>query len=80
MEKVKNGAFIGFLGLAILLSGCVELKQLSLYDGVVSAPKMEKPESISKVLEKVVYYDDHSDMWGVEDESWKRSECRSEVV
>jgi hypothetical protein len=80
MEKVKNRVFIGFLGLAILLCGCVEFKQLKLYDGMESAPKLGKPESISKVLEKVVYYDDHSDVWGVENEICKEAEYISDVV
>jgi hypothetical protein len=80
MENFKKIAFIGFFGFALLLSGCVEFKEITLYDGVKPPPEMEKPEMISKVVEPLVYDDNPSDMWGIEDEVCKRAEYTSDVV
>ena len=80
MENFKKIAFIGFFGLAIAISGCVEFKQITLYDGVKPAPVMEKPESIDKIVESLIYDDDPSDMWGIEDEICKRAEYTNDVV
>jgi len=80
MENVQKIGFIAFCSLALLLSGCVEFKELALYDGVEPAPNFEKPESINKVVEPLIYDDNPSDMWGIEDEICKRAEYTSDVV
>lgn len=73
MRNISLRVIFSFWASAFLLSGCVEFKQLTLYDGVESAPKMEKPETIDKVVESEIYNDDASDMWGIEDELCKEA-------
>jgi len=73
MGKFIKVVSFSLFGLALVLSGCVEFKEISLYDGVEPAPVIDKPESIQKVVEPVIYNDDPSYVWGVEDETCKRA-------
>lgn len=80
MEKCTKIVLAVFLTLIIGLSSCVELKEIALYDGVEPAPATEKPESINKVVEPVIFKDDPSDVWGIEDEICKEAEYTSDIV
>ena len=50
---------------------CIQFKQASLYDGVEAPEKIEKPKSISLLVEPKIYDDDISDVWGLE-----KNECQ----
>lgn len=58
----------------LLISSCVEFKQLSLYDGMEPAPVQTKPETINKVVEPVIYTNNTNDMWGLEETVCKKAE------
>jgi len=59
---------IALLGFA----GCVEFKQISLYEGYEPLPPEKKPESINSLVEPVIYDDGAQDMWGLE-----RTDCKN---
>jgi hypothetical protein len=63
-----------------MFSGCVEFKQMKLYDGIQQDPPPVKPEKISSIVEPVIFYDDMTDVWGVEDEICKRASVSTDVV
>jgi hypothetical protein len=64
----------------LLLSSCVEFKQLSLYEGVEPAPVLETPESINQIVEPEIYSDNPSDMWGIEETICKNAELTYDDV
>lgn len=80
MEKFTKITSICLFSMAILLSGCVEFKELALYDGVEPAPTYEKPETITKVVEPRVYDDNPTNVWGIEDEICKQAQYTTDVV
>jgi hypothetical protein len=78
MEKLISKIAIVFLIAA--LSSCVEFKTISLYDGIEPEPKLPKPETIDRVVEPVIFYDDDSDMWGLEETVCKDASLTNETV
>ncbi len=46
-------------------SGCVQFKPAALYEGVAYDPPAPPPTSIGKVVEPVIFSDDHQDVWGL---------------
>jgi hypothetical protein len=54
---------------ASFLNGCVELRQLSLYDTEAPAAKFTAPANISSAVEPVIFDGDASNMWGLEKDS-----------
>jgi len=56
-----------FTSLAFGLTNCVEFKTIALYDGIEPEPNLPKPQTINQVVEPVIFYDDDSDMWGLEE-------------
>ncbi len=67
MRKEEHiSRFAVLLFISAFLSGCVQFKEATLYDGVEPLPKIEKPASINAVVEPVIYADNASDMWGLE--------------
>ncbi len=51
---------------AILMTGCIELKKATLYDGVVPEEKVVLPNDISVIVEPRIYDEDATDVWGLE--------------
>jgi len=60
--------------------GCVEFKTIALYDGIEPEPKLPKPETIDRVVEPVIFDDDDSDMWGLEETVCKDGSLTYEQV
>lgn len=59
--------FIGGVILAaMLMTGCVELKKATLYDGVAPVEKVVLPKDISVIVEPRIYDEDATDVWGLE--------------
>lgn len=78
MKRLLN---IGLFSVtAFILSGCVEFKELSLYDGYEAAPVAKKPESINALVEPIIYDDGDQDMWGLEETECKDAELTYDVV
>lgn len=67
--------------LAILITGgCVQFKKLNFYDGMEQPIPPVKPMKISYLMEPVIFYDDLTDVWGVEDEACKQASISKDVV
>lgn len=66
--------------IAVGMSSCVEFKQLSLYDGEEVEPPAPKPEKISALVEPIIFMDDASDMWGLEEDACQKAELTKETV
>lgn len=78
MEKfISKIAILFFIAAS---SSCVEFKTISLYDGIEPEPKLPKPETIDRVVEPVIFYDDDSDMWGLEETVCKDASLTKETV
>jgi len=63
-----------------LFSGCVEFKELSLYDGVEPKPTITKPETIKSQVEPIIFKDKTVDMWGLEETVCKDARLTTEYV
>lgn len=64
MNMYKN--WVCFLLVAVLMTGCIELKKATLYDGVVPEEKVVLPNDISVIVEPRIYDEDATDVWGLE--------------
>ncbi len=69
-----------FIFLIFGLTNCVEFKTISLYDGIEKEPKPPKPETINRVVEPVIFYDDDTDMWGLEETVCKDASLTNKTV
>jgi hypothetical protein len=70
-----------FILLAVVVfSGCIQLKTRTLYDGVRMEPKPPKPTSISALVEPIIFQDDASDVWGMEDTGCTNGKISTDVV
>ncbi len=63
-----------------LLSGCVQFKPMSLYDGLEAYVAPPKPVTVASVVEPIIFRDKSSDMWGLETDSCKKAKLTSEVT
>ena len=63
-----------------MLCGCVEFKQITLYDGMEPEPQKPKPVAIGMVVEPEIYSDDPRDMWGIEETVCKKAEFSYDEV
>lgn len=52
--------------IGVLMTGCIELKKATLYDGVLPEEKVEVPDDISVVVEARIYDEGVIDVWGLE--------------
>ncbi len=70
--------YIIFLSMSftlIMASGCIQFKQLTLYDGMETEPKPLKPKDISMIVEPSIYDEDATDVWGLE-----KDECQEASI
>lgn len=66
MISSRNISFILYLTLSgLMLQGCVEFKEVALYDGMEPLPSKQKPESIESLLEPIIFEDNTNDTWGI---------------
>lgn len=63
-----------------LTAGCVEFKELALYDGVEPKPVISKPETIKSQVEPIIFKDRTVDMWGLEQTVCKDARLTTEYV
>jgi hypothetical protein len=54
-----------------VLTGCVEFKEMSFYDGEEPEVVYKKPEKIGALVEPLIYADASTDVWGLE-----KNECQ----
>ena len=64
---------------AIILSSCLKLRPITLYDGEKKEPPAVQPESIEKVVSPVLFVDDTLNIWGIVDDSCKSFNLTQEV-
>ncbi len=73
-------AFLAMVLVSLVAPSCVSFKTASLYDGVVPMHKPPLPDNINLAVEPVIFYDDVTDVWGLEEEICKVAEATSETV
>ncbi|MEM6261464.1 MAG: hypothetical protein AAGI38_03075 [Bacteroidota bacterium] len=74
-----NKSLMCFLAVAILCAGCVQFKNIELYDLEASEPKPPRPEKLSKLVETDIFRDDTLTTWGIHNEPGKIASLSSEV-
>ncbi len=76
----KSFPFVALFAVLLLFSGCLEVKTLTLYDGVEKTPAPPKPEKIRSVVEPIIYADNTQDVWGLEETECIQASVTDEVV
>ena len=72
---------IGVLAACLcLLASCVQFKTAQLYDGDEPTPPLTKPDDLSLIVEPTIYSDDHTDVWGLEEDVCKNISVTTDVV
>lgn len=66
--------------LALALASCVQFKTAALYDGAEQAAPQERPRKLSLAVEPVIYEDDMSTVWFMENPDCVKGKASSGVV
>ena len=72
------GWMTGMLGI-IMLTGCIEFRQIALYDTEEKTPPMSRPRAIEQVVSPILFLDDTLDIWGIVEDSCKNFALTDEV-
>jgi hypothetical protein len=71
---------IALVAVVFFIASCVQFKTATLYDGVEPLPVKKKPEDIKLLVEPTIFYDDDSDVWGLENEICKEASLSTTVA
>jgi hypothetical protein len=64
----------------LLISGCIEFRQIALYDAEEKVPPPVKPKSVDQVVSPILFEDDTLDIWGIVSDSCKEFVLTDEVT
>ncbi|MEL7343165.1 MAG: hypothetical protein AAGM67_21960, partial [Bacteroidota bacterium] len=69
--KYKRSAKLLAILSLVIISGCIQLRPISLYEGAETPPPKQKPESVSKIVSPILFEDDTLNVWGIVSDSCK---------
>ncbi|MEL6589895.1 MAG: hypothetical protein AAFQ68_07445 [Bacteroidota bacterium] len=69
--KYKRSAKLIALASLVIITGCIQLRPISLYEGAETPPQQQKPESVSKIVSPILFEDDTLNVWGIVTDSCK---------
>jgi len=76
---MKRFLFLSLCGL-LVLSSCLQLRPISLYDGQATAPPPPKPEAVSQFVSPLLFADDTLNIWGIVSDSCKNFSLEKNIT
>ena len=77
MIVLRNKTKIFSLIFVLSLFGCVQFKTVSLYDGYEPVVKPLKPKDLSVVVETLIFDEEDTNVWGLEDDDPALEKCQN---
>ena len=79
-SNFKQTGWLLLMMTLLILSGCIEFRQIALYDGEVKEEIPARPKSIDQVVSPILFEDDTLDIWGIMEDSCKNFSLTSDVT